>query len=411
MRMRFVTLSLSMLIAGGTGPALAWTPPNPEAEALVKQKVGSDYTQMINGKPYKITPGSQAGTYNVSWGDESLVWQPKPWQHKDYKVEGPAIYDRWIQPDLPYPWDSTLDERFKMSGRDVHSIVYTSVYFSEFASNYLTRWAIDLTSPDGVERNKELFEWSVAYRRDPSGLPPDQIGKVTVRYMFTFVAPDDFRGLGMSTTVYTGDKANDEFLYSPSSRKIRRLPQGARQDFIPGTIVRWEDFPQVKPFDDIEYKIVGTTLYKGQPDGTFGFTVNTKGEQVGTGMDGVGEPCVIMELTPKGSYWYAKQRRIIGLKSMNSWFEEAFDTKGEVIRRRVNRRAIAKGDPRLQNDYEGLEPWQIIWGQEYFLEPKSGFQQAWYMNEFWINYDKMPRDIVNNENLQKEPVRKILFWE
>jgi hypothetical protein len=33
------------------------------------------------------------------------------------------------------------------------------------------------------------------------------------------------------------------------------------------------------------------------------------------------------------------------------------------------------------------------------------------MNKFWVNYDKMPRDAVNVENLSKEPVRKILFWE
>ena len=378
----------------------------------MKQKVGADYTQMIAGKPYKITPGDVAGTYNVSWGDESFVWQPRPWQHKDYQKEGPAIYDRWIQPDLPFPWDSTLGERFEMSGRDIHSIVYTSVYFNEFGDNYLTRWAIDLTSPDGTPRNKELFEWAVAYRRNPVGLTAEQVGKVIVSYMFTFVAPDDYRGLGISTTIYKGEKANDEFLYTPSSRKIRRLPQAARQDIIPGAIARWEDFPQVKAFPDIEYNVVGTTLYKGQPEGTYGFTVNTKAEQIGTGMDGVGEPCVIMELVPKSpSYWYAKQRRIVGLKSMNSWYEEAYDHKGELIRRRVNRRAIAKGDPRLQNDYEGLEPWQIIWGQEYFMEPKSGFVMSWYMIDFWINYAPMPRDIVNVENLSKEPVRKILFWE
>ena len=35
----------------------------------------------------------------------------------------------------------------------------------------------------------------------------------------------------------------------------------------------------------------------------------------------------------------------------------------------------------------------------------------WYMNYFWINYGAMPRDIVNLDNLSKEPVRKILFWE
>ena len=230
--------------------------------------------------------------------------------------------------------------------------------------------------------------------------------------MFTFVAPDDFRALGLQTTIYHGERFNEEFLYTPSSRKIRRLPQAARQDVIPGAIGRWEDFPQVKPFPDIDYRAVGTALYKGKPDGTFGFSMNTKGEQLGMGMDGVGEPCWVLELTPNSSsYWYAKQRRFIGIKTGSSWYEDVFDSKGALTRTRVNRRSIAKGDPRMQNPYAGLEDWQIIWGQEYFAEPKTGFTMAWYMINFWLNYDKMPHDIVNVENLQKEPVRKILFWE
>lgn len=381
----------------------------PEA---AQQKVGEDYSQQIGGKPYKIVPGDEAGTFKVTWGDESVVWRSKPWHHPHMAKVGPAIYDRWIQPGLPFPWEKPLSERVSQDGREIHDRSYTSLYFNEFGENYITRWAVDLTSPDGTPRNKELFEWMVSYRKNKEGLPPELADKVRANYMFTFIAPDDFRALGISTTIYHGDKFNDEFLYLPSSRKTRRLPQAARQDIIPGTIARWEDFPQVKPFPDIDYKVVGTTLYQGQADGTYGFTTNTKAEKIGIGLDGVGEPCWILELTPKvSSYWYAKQRRLIGMKTGSSWYEEVFDAKGEIIRKRVNRRAIAKEDPRLQNPYEGLEDWQMIWGQEYFWEPKTGFSMAWYMIDFWINYDKMPRDIVNLENLLKEPVRKILFWQ
>ena len=53
----------------------------------------------------------------------------------------------------------------------------------------------------------------------------------------------------------------------------------------------------------------------------------------------------------------------------------------------------------------------MIWAGEYFYDPKSGFRMDWYMNTFWINYGEMPRDIVSLDNLSKEPVRKILFWE
>lgn len=370
--------------------------------------------QMIAGKSYSITPGSKPGTFVCQWGDETVNWEPKPWHHPDYRETGPAIYDRWAQPSLPYPWELPLDERVAQSGAEIHDRSYTALYFGEFGENYITRWAIDLISPDGTHRDKELHEWMVAYRRNKQGLPPSEAEKVRAKYMFTFIAPNDFRGLGISTTIYHGDKYNDEFLYTPAARRVRRLPQAARQDIIPGTIVRWEDFPQVKPFPDIDYKVVGYTLYAGQSPETIGFRIQnqSKGETVGIGIDGVCEPSYVLELVPHSkSYWYAKQKRIVGIKTGSSWYEEVYDSKGEVVRNRVNRRSIAKGDPRMQNAGEDIEPWQMIWGQEYFWSTQTGFRMDWYMNQFWIDYKGMPRDVVNLDNLQKEPTRKILFWE
>lgn len=379
---------------------------------LLASAAGADVNETIGGKAFTVKAGSTPGTFECQWGDEKVTWKPQPWHPAPYKELGPAIYNRWTQPGLPYPWEKPVAERLQQSGAEVHDRSYTALYFNEFGENYITYWHIDLTSPDGTQRNKELFEWMVSYRQNPAGLPENLVGKVRAQYMFTFIAPNDFRALGISTTIYHGEKFNDEFLYTPAARRVRRLPQAARQDIIPGTIVRWEDFPQVKPFPDIDYKIVGTTLYGGQPDGSFGFAFETPGEKMNIGMDGVCEPSYILEIVPQSkSYWYAKQRRIIGIKTGSSWYEEVFDSKGDITRKRVNRRSIANADPRLQNPYDGLQDWQIVWAGEYFMEPKSGFRMDWYFEEFWINYKDMPRDIVSLENLRKEPVRKILFWE
>ena len=379
---------------------------------LVSGTVFAAEPQMILGKEYSVVPGEVPGTFDCSWGDEKVTWKPQPWHPEELQTIGPDIYDRWTQPGLPYPWEESVEERVKHDGREVHDRSYTALYFNEFGENYITEWSIDLISPNGSVRDKRLFEWMISYRRNKEGLPKNLVDKVRAQYMFTFVAPNDFRGLGISTTIYHGDKFNDEFLYTPAARRVRRLPQAARQDIVPGTIVRWEDFPQVKPFPDIDYEIVGTTLYAGQLDGTMGFAMETKGEKINTGMDGVCEPSYVLELKPHAkSYWYAEQRRIVGIKTGSSWYEEVFDAKGELIRTRVNRRALAASDPRLQNANDGLENWQMIWAGEFFYEPKSGFRQDWYMNTFWVNYDKMPRNVVNVDNLSKEPVRKILFWE
>jgi len=375
-----------------------------------------DGVEMILGKPYSVTPGDEPGTYVCTWGDETVVWKPKPWHSPDILEVGPIIYGRWTQAGLPYPWELSLEERLdQFDGAEVHDRSYTALYFNEFGENYITDWNIDLMSPDGTERNKTLHEWMLAYRINQDGLPKSLVGKIRARYMFTFVAPNDFRGLGISTTIYFGDKYNDEFLYTPAARRIRRLPQAARQDIIPGSIVRWEDFPQVKPFPDIKYNIVGHELYAGRPDNEFGHRVGedrTHGEKVNMGIDGVCEPSYVLEIVPDSdSYWYAKQRRVIGIKTGSSWYEEIFNSNGEITRTRSNRRSVAHSDPRLQNANEELEDWQLIWGGEHFYEPLSGFSMSWYMNKFWINQKSIPRDIVSADNLSKEPVRKILFWE
>ncbi len=370
---------------------------------------------MILGKPYSVTPGDEPGTFVCKWGDEEALWKPKPWHPSDYLDVGPNIYMRWAQEGLPYPWENTLKEREAFDGRELHDRSYTALYFNEFGQNYITDWNIDLSSPDGTERNKTLHEWMLAYRINTDGLPKGLIGKVRARYMFTFVAPNDFRGLGISTTIYYGEKFNDEFLYTPAARRVRRLPQAARQDIIPGAIARWEDFPQVKPFPDIQYNIVGSELYAGRPDNEFGHRVGedrTHGEKVNWGIDGVCEPSQVIEIVPDSpDYWYAKQRRVIGIMTGSSWYEEIFNSKGEITRTRSNRRSVAHSDPRLQNANEELEDWQLIWGGEHFYEPLSGFSMSWYMNKFWINEKTIPRDVVNVDNLSKEPVRKILFWQ
>ena len=125
----------------------------------------ADVEQMIAGKKYTIQAGSEPGTFVCRWGDEEVSWKPQPWHPSHLKEEGPAIYDRWAQPGLPYPWEESLDDRVKQDGREVHDRSYTALYFNEFGENYITWWSIDVTSPNGTKRDKELFEWMISYRR------------------------------------------------------------------------------------------------------------------------------------------------------------------------------------------------------------------------------------------------------
>ena len=136
---------------------------------------GVSAEEMIMGKPYSISPGAEPGTFVCKWGEETVNWKPQAWHPSDYKSLGPNIYDRWIQPGLPYPWEKPMEERVKQDGREVHDRSYTALYFNEFGENYITEWSIDLISPDGTHRDKRLFEWMVSYRQNPDGLPKNLV--------------------------------------------------------------------------------------------------------------------------------------------------------------------------------------------------------------------------------------------
>ena len=76
------TLSMALLLITMAVGASAQGPANTNGDI--------PSPKMIAGKPYSITPGSEAGTYNVKWGDQSMVWKPNPYMEDKYKQMGPA---------------------------------------------------------------------------------------------------------------------------------------------------------------------------------------------------------------------------------------------------------------------------------------------------------------------------------
>ena len=88
----------------------------------------------------------------------------------------------------------------------------------------------------------------------------------------------------------------------------------------------------------------------GRREGLYGTRGETYAEKHNVGIDGLGEPAWVIELrATDDSYWYAKQRRVIGMKALNSWYEENYDNKGEVIRLRRMVRGLVADDVRMTN--------------------------------------------------------------
>jgi hypothetical protein len=248
--------------------------------------------EMIWGKEYKIEKSDKG--YWVYWGDEKYFWEPKPWQQKELAAQGPAYYNIWAAPKLPYPWDLTLEEREKLNGKEFMMRGNEAIgnYF-EMNHDKLDTFMTVLFAPDGTQRMHKGIEFWRPLVYLYGGYPKEE-GKILKKYVYIENYPEDVRGLAGLDIEYSGAKEDDSYLYLPSVRKVRRMSIGNRQDFFPGVIMRNEDFFLWKPIHN--YKKIRTELLKNIGEKEYQFCLNPEANHnVFRGcemLDGLGEPCV-----------------------------------------------------------------------------------------------------------------------
>ena len=113
------------------------------------------------GRPYRIWAGPEEGTFVVQvTATRASSGSPCLGTHLRLQKQGSGrCSNRWTEPGYPIRWDYTMEERSDNAWRlRSMSRAYTSPYFSELSINYMTHWAVDVTSPDGTPRNKGLYE-------------------------------------------------------------------------------------------------------------------------------------------------------------------------------------------------------------------------------------------------------------
>lgn len=86
------------------------------------------------------------------------------------------------------------------------------------------------------------------------------------RTVFFFLSPATVRGTGFLTFDY-GDPAknDDQWLYLPTARKVRRIYAGDRGDFFIGTDFTYEDIKKETKVsaEDFTFKLMGTEVLNG----------------------------------------------------------------------------------------------------------------------------------------------------
>lgn len=377
------------------------------------------FTDTVDGKEYRIEPGEKPGTWRVSYGEDSVVWEPLPWMDDELVKEGPKFHLRWSQPGLPYPWEINVAERVALGKTTPGELVdryHAGTIFFSFGGSMLDVSALPLLDARGNRREKILQEWAQSYV--PEGhnwenLPQAEQGKVTRKYLWVYREPNEVKGLGGRTVSFADkERRPDEWLYTPSVRKVRRLSAGVSQDYLPGTIFHLDQLSHIQQLPDMDYKLVGIELWKGDPT-AYGY----RAEDLKDGFkwpDGspqkainrVGDLALVVEITPKPgiSWWFAKMYRRFSLYS-GSWIgDDAYNEKGERVQSSYLRNILPPEDQR-----KSLPPYYVHWGQLFSHEPLTGLRTDGYQVEPVVWDANLPPWLFNQDTLLREP-SSLIFW-
>lgn len=376
------------------------------------------FSDTVDGKEYRIEPGEKAGTWRVSYGEDSFVWEPLPYMDDELVKEGPKFYLRWNQPDLPFPWDLNAAERVELGKQSAGELLdryHSATVFFAFGKSMLDVSALPLTDARGNRREKILQEWAQAYVPDGhnwDNLPKAEQGKVTRKYLWVYRAPNEVKGLGGRTVTYSDkNRRPDEWLYLPAVRKVRRLAAGVSQDYLPGTIFHLDQLSHIQQLPDMDYKLIGVELWKGDAT-AYGYRPE---DQVGLrwpdgsiqkAIDRTGDLALVVEITPKPgvSWWFAKLHRRFALYGGHWIGDEAFNEKGERTHTSYLRHLLPPADKRAT-----LPPYYVHWGQLFSEEPQTGIRTTGYQEEPVVWDADLPPWLFNQDTLLREP-GELIFW-
>ncbi|MDH5717751.1 MAG: outer membrane lipoprotein-sorting protein [Spirochaetia bacterium] len=151
-----------------------------------------------------------------------------------------------------------------------------------------------LVSSSGSKRVREIDQFT----NDDS--------KVEKKIMF-FQKPADVRGTSFMNFSYSGDKADDQWIYLPALKKVKRISSDSKGDYFMGSDFTYDDLGDRNPKDDNHEILREETLN--------------------------GEECYVVSSTPKDKdYMYSKtitwviKNKWIGLKKI------FYDENGDLLK-------------------------------------------------------------------------------
>lgn len=335
----------------------------------VKGKFGgtSLYAKTVLGKEFRVeTVEAEAGNFWVSWGDERVKWEPKSYYPEELKQKGPMFYVDYANLKF-FPYNNSLEEREKFSAFDIQN---SATFFGPFVSGPIDLedgFDAHLYSPTGYRRDKtgmEFNKWYLEGRTKHVWDKDSTSGDPYRKYLFIFRTPQDLAKTAFFQVQYQGQKEDDNFLYNPVVRKVRRLATANRQDVVGGLVLRQEQNSLMTPIHN--YKMLGSGLLKlPETDSMFGYDIGEE-KQSPTGeylhVDGLSEPCWIYETTPfREDWWFARQVNYVGFFSMVNWRTDSFDREGRLTQRIIWHQELSKAGEASRGIPPGRDSY-LTWG-------------------------------------------------
>lgn len=360
--------------------------------------------QEIAGKPYSVAPGKVPGTFDVAWGSQAMVWKPEPWMSPRYRRLGPRYYAQWTAPGLPLPFNVPLAKRDKLPARDLVDRCLADSYFPPYIDNGWDIYVNDVYLPNGSLRTKsEGLEFYASFEsgKGKEFLTNAQASKVKRLYLWQLLSPEELRGEGGITTIFYEENLEPEdTLYLPTVRKMRRLAGAVAKQYFPGTISRYEDDEYSFALPDLNYRLVGTTLFN-PPESLKGYGPNDvpSAKRVGD----AGDVDLIIEITPKPgvSWWYAKRLYYCGMLTMAQSFSQEYDANGHEIRTLTHMLQTGSQYHIGSPNGPAAPDWWTLWGYLGVVEKTSGFTEDSYTEVGGFNAKVSP-SIFSADQLDRQ---------
>ncbi|MDO8588409.1 MAG: hypothetical protein Q7T82_15385 [Armatimonadota bacterium] len=395
-------------ILGGAAAAIAICTMMATATLVRAQGPGEQpiAKRMIAGKEWTVSKGKEPGTFDVHWGDESMTWRPKPWYEDKYKEMGPAYYAQWDDPKLPFPFDVPLEERHKLSAEDIiNRSVGVQYLGAPYFKNGWDRGTVLVYTPAGAVRQRmNILELATNFvgGKNLEYLPSAEQGEVQQKYVWALIEPTELRYQGGVTTVPM-DKTRrpTDTLYLPTVRKVRRLAGSVSQQYFPGSLFRYEDSPHVRPLPELEYRIVGFSLFNPDPK-LRGY--GDKDMPDIKRVDSAGDVIVKIEIKPKAgvSWWYAKREWNCSMQMLQYTYSNEFDATGAQIRYAVHSGKTGSvchiGTP----DGPPAPDWYQSWGSLSAQEFVSGYSLDGWEDVCGFDAD-VKKNIFSEETQMRQP--------